>query len=232
VSTGRVKVTWSADLTRDPPVLRILWQESGGPPVRPPERQGFGSRLILNAFRQDEGAEATLEFDPAGVRCGFSLPVWRVPTPAVAARDQAGEAPALMRRRERPELKGARILLVEDELLVGLEMRHVLARAGAEVIGPAATADDAARLAAESNPAAAVLDINLGGDMIDPVAARLAAWGVPFLFVTGYDARKVLPERLRGAPVLRKPVDDEALLDMLQSLLAGRAAQAGTVAPA
>jgi PAS domain S-box-containing protein len=234
--TGRVTVTWSADLSREPPGLQILWQESGGPPVRKPERQGFGSRLILNAFRQDDGAEATLEFDPGGVRCSFSLPVWRVPTPA--AREAGPEAPAAPRRRERPELKGARILLVEDELLVGLEMRHVLSRAGAEVIGPAATAEDAARLAGESRPSAAVLDINLGGDMIDPVAARLAAWGIPFLFVTGYDARKVLPERLRGAPVLRKPVDDEALLDMLQSLLVARAqadrveTRGGSTAPA
>jgi two-component sensor histidine kinase/CheY-like chemotaxis protein len=222
VPTGRVSVTWTIDMLGEPPLLRIVWQESGGPPVSPPESQGFGSRLILNAFRQDEGAQASLDFLPTGVRCVFNLPVWRAPAPAQAS-EASGDPAAAARRREWPQLRGARVLLVEDELLIGLEMRHMLATAGCEVIGPATTAAEAVRLAEESRPSAAVLDINLGGDMIDPVAVRLAAWGVPFLFVTGYDSRRVLPEGLRSAPVLRKPVEDEALLDTLQSLLAGRA---------
>ncbi|MBX6322380.1 MAG: PAS domain-containing protein, partial [Rhodospirillaceae bacterium] len=114
VPTGRVTVTWTADLDRNPPALRIQWQESGGPPVRPPQHQGFGTRLILNAFRQDEEAAAALDFDPAGVRCSFSLPVWRVPA-AAAGVGGGPDAAGPPRRRARPELKGARILLVEDE---------------------------------------------------------------------------------------------------------------------
>jgi PAS domain S-box-containing protein len=216
---GRVTVTWTVDLAPDPPSLRIAWKEAGGPPVRPPSRHGFGERLILNSFRTQEGAAASLDFEPDGVRCAFSLPVWRVP--AVVAPQDGVTPAAIVTGGDRAELVGARILVVEDELLVGLEIRHMLVKAGAEVIGPAATAAEAARLAEEVRPAVAVLDVNLGGDMIDPVAIRLREQGIPFVFVTGYDARRVLPETLRGAPVLRKPVDDAALLDQLQSLLAG-----------
>lgn len=219
VPTGRVSVTWNVELDQDPARLRIVWQESGGPLVRQPERQGFGSRLILNALRQDEGGEVKLDYDPGGVRCEFSLPVRRG-VPAVAPREPA--VVPQQRGQDANALKGVRILLVEDEMLVGLEMRHALAETGADVIGPVSTASEAARLADEANVSAAVLDVNLGGDMIDPVAARLLARGIPFVFVTGYDSRRVLPEALRNAPALRKPVDAAALVEALCGMLAAQ----------
>jgi PAS domain S-box-containing protein len=214
--TGRVTVTWTVELDQDPARLRIVWQESGGPLVRQPERQGFGSRLILNALRQDEGSEVKLDYDPAGVRCEFSIPVRRGLT-ATAPRETLPQP--VVRSHDGLTLKAARILLVEDEMLVGLEMRHALAEAGADVIGPVPTTAEASRLAEEANLSAAVLDVNLGGDMIDPVAARLLARGIPFVFVTGYDARRVLPEALRGAPALRKPIDAAVLVEALNGLL-------------
>jgi PAS domain S-box-containing protein len=78
---GRVSISWSRDEDR----LRLVWRESGGPPVEPPTRRGFGSRLIERGLAADLGGKATLEFDPSGLRCDIeaSLDAVRAPERAV-----------------------------------------------------------------------------------------------------------------------------------------------------
>ena len=71
---GRVEVGWALEPGGGGPVLAISWRESGGPPVRPPERRGFGSRLIERGLPQEFGAEVALDFAPAGVECRIRLP--------------------------------------------------------------------------------------------------------------------------------------------------------------
>ncbi|MFO1060790.1 MAG: hypothetical protein U1E53_27930 [Dongiaceae bacterium] len=66
---------------------------------------------------------------------------------------------------------------------------------------------------------AAVIDINLEGEMIFPAAERLAARGLPLLFATGYEAERVIPAHLRFVPVLQKPVDAATLVRRLAALL-------------
>jgi DNA-binding response OmpR family regulator len=99
---------------------------------------------------------------------------------------------------------GRRALVAEDEALIAMDVEAALRRAGWEVVGPVSRAADAARLAAREPLDAAVLDIGLGGGTAYGAADLLAARGVPFLFLTGYGPG-VLPERLRGRPVLGKP---------------------------
>lgn len=102
-------------------------------------------------------------------------------------------------------LRGCRILVVEDEYLLADDLSHALAQAGAEVLGPVPSIDEAlSTIAAEARIDAAVLDVNLRGDMIFPVADALAERQIPFAFATGYD-RWALPERFSETARLEKP---------------------------
>jgi CheY-like chemotaxis protein len=125
------------------------------------------------------------------------------------------------------------VLLVEDELLVAMEMEEALRDLGCEVLGPAATVEEALRLAQSEAGRidAAVLDINLAGRPSFPVADLLAGRGVPVVFATGYGD---LPDgRSTGATnlLLRKPLGrgelEGALSRMLTTVPAGAARQAG-----
>src|SRR4051794_41934647 len=115
--------------------------------------------------------------------------------------------------RQRRSLRGRRVLVVEDEALIAMGMEEGLAEAGAEVVGPACSVDEALNLieraACDGGLSAAVLDINLEGVAVAPVADRLAVLGVPFVFATGYGkgCHKGLH---KAAPVLAKPFDPKA----------------------
>jgi DNA-binding LytR/AlgR family response regulator len=76
---------------------------------------------------------------------------------------------------------------------------------------------------ASDAPSAAILDVNLGGERVDRLADRLIGQGVPVVFVTGYDAGRILPDRLRHLTVLQKPVDSSALVARLQRLVSDAA---------
>ena len=228
VPDGRINVTWNLEQRGDDRQLRIVWQESGGPPVGPPERRGFGSTLIENALRGEAGSEVRLEFDPAGVRCVMTL---RLDDLLPGAAIVAGSVPRLDRAGSPPPdnaLQGARVLLVEDETLAAVELRLSLSEAGAEVIGPAASVAEAKKLLAGGRPTAAILDVNLGGERIDSLADLLIAEGVPMVFVTGYDAETALPPRLRHLRVLQKPIAHATLINCVRAVVAGGATPAAT----
>jgi len=110
---------------------------------------------------------------------------------------------------------GRRVLVAEDEFVIALEIEEALRRAGYEVVGPAATAEEAERLAREEPLDAAVLDADLRGGPSYTAADALAARGVPFVFLTGYEAG-VLPDRFRGRPVLGKPYAADRLPAVLE----------------
>ena len=106
---------------------------------------------------------------------------------------------------DRP-LAGMRILLVEDEFAVAEATAWLLSSLGGDVVGPVGKLDRAVTLAAAEALDGALLDVNLNGAAVFPVADALAARGVPFVFSTGYDSLD-LPERFRAAPCLEKPHD-------------------------
>jgi two-component sensor histidine kinase len=76
VPEGRVEVGWAIDGRQgEASAVEIVWRECGGPPVRPPERRGFGSRLIESGLAREFGAEVQLDFAPEGVECHIRLPL-------------------------------------------------------------------------------------------------------------------------------------------------------------
>ena len=126
----------------------------------------------------------------------------------------------------RDQLSRQRILVVEDEAIVAMLVEDELTEAGAVVLGPAASVGEALRLidaaALDGGLSGAVLDIDLDGSPVAPVADRLAALGVPFLFATGW----VLDGGKAGhaaAPVLQKPFDPHELLAAVAALMPARA---------
>ena len=117
------------------------------------------------------------------------------------------------------DLKGLRVLVVEDEMMVSMLIEDMLADLGCVVVGPASRLDEAVALAKAGGIGCAVLDVNLGGQPIFPVADLLRENGAPFAFATGYgDAG--LREVDRGTPVLQKPFREGDLARVLGELRA------------
>src|SRR5215469_16205738 len=116
------------------------------------------------------------------------------------------------------ELEGVRVLIVEDEYLVAVLIEKILESAGCIVIGPIPRLSEALDAAHHDNCDAAVLDVNLAGKRIDPVADALSERNVPFLFVTGYGAN-ALPSEYAARPHVCKPFRMADLLRTLSSVV-------------
>lgn len=115
-------------------------------------------------------------------------------------------------------LNGKRILVVEDEALIAVMVEDMLSELGSIVVGPAATIEQALTLLAHEEIDAAVLDVNIRGERIDPVAEALAARGVPMLFATGYG--EVRLANGVAATVIDKPYTQEKLARGLATAMA------------
>jgi DNA-binding response OmpR family regulator len=116
------------------------------------------------------------------------------------------------------ELRGARILIVEDEYYIADDMAAALRERGAEVLGPAGTLEEAFAQVSEGSLDCAILDMNLRGDMAYPVADRLTEAGIPFVIASGYNSA-TLPERFSAVPSVGKPVDPEIVIAAVIPLL-------------
>lgn len=117
-------------------------------------------------------------------------------------------------------LVGHRILLAEDEMMVALDIEMALEDAGAEVMGPVDDLEAGLRLVRGNVEIdAAVLDIDLHGADVFPIAEALHARGVPFLFHTGHGSREDLKRRFDGVPVCIKPVLAEDMVRAVADLL-------------
>ena len=118
-------------------------------------------------------------------------------------------------------LDGQKVLVVEDETITALMLEEALVDAGASVIGPAATVQQALALLKQHTPAVATLDFNLGGELSTEVANALNAMRVPFLLASAYSDRShmALPS---AAGVVEKPYTPEGFIAAVIAVLAGR----------
>jgi len=116
-------------------------------------------------------------------------------------------------------MAGRKILIVEDDALIAMELEERLGELGYVVLGPASTLEEAEQIIAAGRPDAALLDANLNGVSSVPLGVKLAGLGVPFAFCTGYDQIKNAPPEVAAAPVFTKPISDADLVAGLSKLL-------------
>jgi DNA-binding response OmpR family regulator len=113
---------------------------------------------------------------------------------------------------------GRRVLVVEDEFLVSLLTIDTLESVGCEIVGLATRVAEAAQLAQSEPLDAAVLDVNVGGEMIWPVAEELQRRGVPLLFLSAVSQLTAFPPLFAAAVRLDKPVEQNRLLRRLSAM--------------
>ncbi|MGE8257916.1 MAG: response regulator [Stenotrophomonas sp.] len=126
---------------------------------------------------------------------------------------------------DNPGLQGVRVLVAEDEFAIAMFLVDYLELKGVHIVGPAGDLAALNRLFDEEPIDVALLDINLGGEQVYPLADRLAAAGIPFLLTSGYDDN--VPSRFADAPRCAKPYHIQALAQQLETLVHARRATAG-----
>jgi len=220
VPTGRLSVTWQVR-TNGGCSLLLSWRESHGPRVSAPSAHGFGRTLIEQTVRA-HGGEAAVDYRTDGLTYEIKLPLPETARPSAgidASAPKTSRGPSLLAQPDnRRALQGKRILVIEDEPLVAMDVESTLATAGCDVVGPAATLERAKLLIEESDCDAVLLDVNLAGQPVDELATLLTRKNRPFAFVTGY-GREALPSGFRGAVVLGKPFGADQLLATVEVLL-------------
>ena len=211
---GHVNVAWHV---REDGGLGLSWTESGGPPVQPPARRGFGSSLIERALALETGGGATIRYEPDGIICDIVLPksslveLTLAPVAKLLATNMGGGTKAMP---EKP-----RLLVVEDSFLVLLSVEGMCEDLGWYVVGPATRLDEALALATTETFDAALLDINLDGEMSWAVADVLKQRGIPFALSSGYDQSNMLPESLAGSEIIAKPYRIGELANRLRAMM-------------
>jgi two-component SAPR family response regulator len=104
-----------------------------------------------------------------------------------------------------------RILVVEDEGLIALNLELILRRFGCEIVGPISEVDDIVGAATMHRPDGAFLDVNLRGRKVFDVLPEMIGLGVPCVLSSGYDDPMLFPAAFRNMPRIAKPFDETAL---------------------
>ena len=207
---GRLRLSW--EMT--PVALVLHWEESGGPRARKPAQIGFGTRIIVASVEGQLGGEAAFTWHERGLHCVLTIPRGEKIEPPMRTQDTAnGDDKTHAVATDRLVINGKRVMVVEDEALVAMVESDALTELGYEVAGPFSRLAEAHAAVESGNIAAAILDINLAGTLVYPVAEALTARGIPFVFVTGYGTESV-DARFAQVPVLQKPIEREQLQRM------------------
>src|SRR6185369_10114927 len=203
-TAGKLALWW--EIQGD--VLTIHWNESAGPVTRAPSVTGFGTQIITGSIERQLGGKTQFEWLPSGLRCTITIPR--------GERLDSAESPAAPGETRTAPLLARRVMVVEDEALVALVLADQLTELGLSVVGPCSSVSEAKAVADKGDFEAAILDVNLGGELVYPVADLLSSRGIPFIFVTGY-GRESIDRRFADAPVLEKPVEMESLQNIFGS---------------
>lgn len=221
VPEGKLSAQWELRLNGERE-LRLDWVETDGPKVSPPSEHGFGTTLVEQSVLSC-GGQLSVDYTDQGLRCRIVLPysdpiqIDTSPRMFVAEGDKMPNLGGSSFETPVPVEK--RILVIEDEVLLSMDIETSLMDAGYRVIGPAGTIEAAKRLISDGQCDAALVDANLGGQPVDELADSLARERIPFAFVTGY-GRDALPQDFRQSMLLGKPFSPEQLLSVVSILLA------------
>jgi PAS domain S-box-containing protein len=228
-SGGKVAVNWSRIPGSDGDRIKFAWKERSGPSCIAPNRNGFGLAVIRSAASEC-GGQAEMSFAPCGFEFGFEGEL-SSRTLMVGPRHIAIIPNARTRATvsDAAPVSGCKILVIEDEALIAMQLKLDLESDGHVVVGPFGKLSEALRAAHEDNFDIALIDINLGADNSAPIAEILDRRSIPFAFTTGYNDLIFLPPALREYPRLTKPYnpgDVKNLVLKLRSLATERLAGA------
>jgi CheY-like chemotaxis protein len=216
---GHLTVRWSI---RADGACEVHWTEEGGPRVDTPTRSGFGTVLVDRSVPFDLGGESELAFLPTGVSARFLIPGKFVTDAAMPRREDG------MVVTPQPQadgvINGLNVLVLEDQLVIAIDVEAMLAEYGA-IAETSATAAEAFTSLSRHVPDAAVLDVHLGMDNSFTVADELTRREIPFVFATGFGEGLIIPDRLRGVPVVRKPYSARKLAESLGQAVAAAGAK-------
>jgi light-regulated signal transduction histidine kinase (bacteriophytochrome)/CheY-like chemotaxis protein len=206
---GYVDVDWTLSPNGN---LIMTWREVGGPAVEPRAKSGFGSTIIERSIPHELGGLSIIEFLPAGVEARFEVPAQFV----VVVEEVKNQEAAQLTKPRTGRLSGF-VLLVEDNMIIALDAETMLLELGAQKVVVASNVRDAFELLDQETPSFALLDVNLGSQNSFPVADRLQAAGVKYLFATGYGSGVKYPPTQVGKPFITKPYTQESIATALGS---------------
>ena len=202
---GHVDLAWSLCDAK----LTLRWLETGGPRVSAPTTKGFGTKIIEASISRQRGDDATFSWLPEGLHCEIVL--------ALSHRRETQPAVEALHDSELTENR-LKILVVEDEGLVGALTSELIEQMGYAALGPCIDINEALAVMRRNHIDGAVLDVNLGGELVFPLAKALADRDIPLVFLTGYEKSAVADE-FEVFPILQKPVAADELRAALALLL-------------
>jgi CheY-like chemotaxis protein len=174
---------------------------------------GFGTQLIQRAFEFELDGSTELPFEPEGLRLEASFRQLRSFLMIVAGGAKTMSTPSA-------RLQGVRVLVVEDELVIALELEDLLSQLGCIPLTSAPTIQKALQALSDERPDVVVLDVDLQGERVTPVAIALNEQRVPFMLVTGSGSGRLPDEVLQQVVHLQKPVNRCRLRRALAEVLA------------
>lgn len=205
---GKVEVTWKIVEGN----LVLLWCEKGGPATTEPEQFGFGARMLKQVVTKQINGELDYDWRPEGLSVTITMPS------SIFKRSQASKSVSIPPTTEIPEDgAGRRVLIVEDNALISMELETTLEEGGYAIVGRANSVTEAhALITTGAEIDLVVLDIDLNGEYSFPIADLLIEKNIPFTFASGFET--MAKDNGYTAPVLRKPVNGNTLKLTLDEL--------------
>ncbi|QPC98278.1 HWE histidine kinase domain-containing protein [Qipengyuania soli] len=211
-NSGTVTVAIERDAESD---LRISWRETGGPPVKPPKRRGFGSTIIERSIPFELNGKSSVDYKLAGIEAEFCIPArfveWK-------SSNTTGKSEA-RQKAVNPEIGTIpeTVLLVEDSMIIALDTEDCLRELGVGDVPVASSVAGALSILSKSAPDIAILDYNLGQENSEEVAAELSRRGIPFWLATGYGEMRDRLDEIGASGLLVKPYGRDELVSILAS---------------
>jgi CheY-like chemotaxis protein len=195
VPEGKIEIQWSVEDSS----LRLDWIETLPDATATGDgivKAGFGSRLINSVIERQLGGSITRRFDH-GLKCRIAIPL-SIELPERAAR-AAG--------RKVPNAQTGRVLIVEDEALVALDLANMLRVLGYNSVETVSSVQEALSvLRKDARPSLAIVDVNLAGESSEPVVEKLRSLGTQTILASGYAHADSLPGAFSGLTCLSKPI--------------------------
>ncbi|UOR15722.1 HWE histidine kinase domain-containing protein [Qipengyuania aquimaris] len=196
--------------------LEIHWKEVGGPPVKPPQRRGFGSTIIERSIPFELGGEAKVEYKLQGLEAYFMVPQrfvsWETKSapPQTQRKQEKASAPLL-------DSVPDHVLVVEDSMIIALDTEDCLKELGVEHVVVESSVAGALKALERKEPDLAILDYNLGSESSERVAKELARRKIPYWLASGYGELEDRLEELGANGLLTKPYGKDDLVSILKS---------------